>query len=551
MPSEIIAKTPNILVLMVDQMRSDYMGCAGNPWMKTPALDRLAAEGARFTRCVTSVPVCVAARHSFMTGHRCSVHGRYGNNVPNPEPMVPTVQQILGLNGYRTRAIGKMHFRPVRRHFGFHQMELMEEIPDFREEDEYLMYLDSVGYGQKREVHGVRNLLYHLPQVSVIPEEHHGSTWVANRTIDFLASNKEKPFFCWSSWIAPHPPWNPPEPFASMYDPEALPLPHNFERDINTLPGRHRGITNAFDMGGASPELLRRVKALYGGSISLIDKGVGRILNTLDDLGLAENTMVVFVSDHGEMMGDHGLWQKGIPYEGSVRVPMLVKMPGRVDAGIESDEPVSLLDLMPTFLDVAETAYPGQEELAGASLIGRPGGGLADKRDRMVVEIGRGESRWLSVREGDWKYNVWLADGWRELYELAEDPNEDRNLLLGSVSEDDATRAGTMHDYLTEWEAEHGFDDSFDENGALIDHGRAAEDTSEARVNGQFPRWVLRLPDSDRAAMESPGETVVNAIRHETTFRLEELNLAGFGRSGGSLEGTRFAHLVESEEQSE
>ena len=299
MPSEIIANTPNILVLMVDQMRADYMGCAGNPWIRTPGLDRLAAEGTRFAQCVTSVPVCVAARHSFMTGHRCAVHERHGNNVPNPEPLVPTMQQILGLNGYRTRAIGKMHFRPVRRHFGFHQMELMEEIPDFREEDEYLIYLDSVGYGHKREVHGVRNLLYHLPQVSVIPEEHHGSTWVADRTIEFLRSNKEKPFFCWSSWIAPHPPWNPPEPFASQYDPNDLPLPHNFDRDVNTLPGRHRAITNAFEMGDASPELLRRVKALYAGSISLIDKGVGRILEALDEHGLAENTMVVFVSDHG------------------------------------------------------------------------------------------------------------------------------------------------------------------------------------------------------------------------------------------------------------
>lgn len=461
------------------------------------------------------------------------------------------MQQILGLNGYRTRAIGKMHFRPVRRHFGFHQMELMEEIPDFREEDEHLMYLDSVGYGHKREVHGVRNLLYHLPQVSVISEEHHGSTWVANRTIEFLRSNKEKPFFCWSSWIAPHPPWNPPEPFASQYDPDGLPLPHNFDRDVNTLPGRHRAITNAFEMGDASPDLLRRVKALYAGSISLIDKGVGRILEALDEHGLAENTMVVFVSDHGEMMGDHGLWQKGIPYEGSVRVPMLVRMPGRIDPGVENDEPVSLLDLMPTFLDVAEIDYPGERDLPGASLIGRSGGGLAESRESLVVEIGRGESRWLSLREGDWKYNVWLADGWRELYNLADDPTEDRNLLLGSVSESDQSRAGAMHDYLVEWEAEHGFDDSLDEDGAVANFGRPAEDPSSPRMNNQFPRWVPRLEGDALAGMESPGETVVNAIRNETAFRLEDLDLKGFGRVGGSLEGTSYAHLAESEEESE
>ena len=235
-----------------------------------------------------------------------------------------------------------MHFRPVRRHFGFHQMELMEEIPDFREEDEYLQYLKAHGYGHVREVHGVRNLLYHLPQVSVIPEEHHGSTWVADRTVDFIRSNRGKPFFCWSSWIAPHPPWNPPEPFASMYDPDELPLPHDFDRDIETIPGLHRAVTNAYDMGNATPEMLRRVKALYAGIISLVDKGVGRILDAIDEMGQADNTMVVFVSDHGEMMGDHGLWQKGMPFEASARVPMLVRYPGRIDAGTERDWPAPI-----------------------------------------------------------------------------------------------------------------------------------------------------------------------------------------------------------------
>ena len=307
MPNEKVAETPNILFMMVDQMRADYMGCAGNPWIQTPGLDRLAAEGTRFSQCVTPVPVCMAARHTFMTGQRCSEHDRFGNNVPDPDPLHYTLMQLLGFTGYRTQAIGKMHFRPVRRHHGFHRMELMEEIPDYRQDDEYLMYLKANGYGHKREVHGVRNLLYHLPQVSVIPEEHHGSTWVADRTIEFLGQNHHKPFFCWSSWIAPHPPWNPPQPFASMYKNKDMPLPVNYDRDIETIPPQKRGMVNFADMGYAPSERLQRVKVLYGGSISLIDKGVGRILRALDELGLTENTLVVFTSDHGEMLGDHGL----------------------------------------------------------------------------------------------------------------------------------------------------------------------------------------------------------------------------------------------------
>ena len=147
----------NILLLYVDQMRYDAMGCAGNPVIRTPALDRLAGEGANFTRAVTSVPVCVAARHSLLTGHRCATHGRFANNRPDPEPNLYTIPQLLGSAGYLTRAIGKMHWAPPRRHYGFQTMELMEEIPSRREEDDYLMYLKANGLGHVRQVHGVRN----------------------------------------------------------------------------------------------------------------------------------------------------------------------------------------------------------------------------------------------------------------------------------------------------------------------------------------------------------------------------------------------------------
>jgi arylsulfatase len=544
MPEEMIAKTPNILFMMVDQMRADYMGCSGNPWIQTPALDRLASEGTRFSQCVTPVPVCMAARHSFMTGHRCATHGRFANNVPDPDPLHETVMQLLGFAGYRTRAIGKMHFRPVRRHHGFHRMELMEEIPDFRQDDDYLMYLNENGYGHKREVHGVRNLLYHLPQVSMISEEHHGSTWVADRTIDFLRKNRDKPFFCWSSWIAPHPPWNPPEPFASMYANEDMPLPDHWGRDVNTLPPRHRGMTNFADMGNAPTERWQRAKALYGASISLIDKGVGRILRALDELGLAENTLVVFTSDHGEMLGTYQMWQKGVPFEGSVRVPLLMRLPGKFDTGVVNDDLVSLLDLMPTMLDIAEVDYPGEKALTGDSLMGREGGGLAEARDDYVIEIGQGTSRWLSLRGKKWKYNYWLADGWEELYDLETDPTEASNVLLGEVNGAHRQRANEMHTQLTEWEREHGLPSSLDEAGQLINLGLPPIDPIRMRTNGQFPRWVDRLPDDERALMESKGETVVNAIQYEDTFKLEETNLKAFKEHGGSLDGTGYAQLL-------
>ena len=545
MPAEKVARTPNILFMMVDQMRADYMGCAGNPWIQTPGLDRLATEGTRFSQCVTPVPVCMAARHSFMTGLRCATHGRFANNVPNPDPLHYTLMQLLGFVGYRTQAIGKMHFRPVRRHHGFHRMELMEEIPDYQQDDEYLMYLKAKGYGHKREVHGVRNLLYHLPQVSVIPEEHHGSTWVADRTIDFLRYNRKKPFFCWSSWIAPHPPWNPPEPFASMYKNEDMPLPVNYDRNIETIPPQKRGMVNFADMGNAPSERLQRVKALYSGNISLIDKGIGQILKVMDELGLAENTLVVFASDHGEMLGDHGQWQKNSPFEASVRVPMLVRLPSRFAAGAVNGDLVSLLDLMPTMLELAEVDYPGQSALLGTSLLGCEGGGLAQKREDYVIEIGRGASRWLSLRGHRWKYNYWMADGWEELLDLENDPQELNNLLLGKVNAEDSQRADAMKVELTAWEAAHGFEDSLDGNGVLRNFGRSPTDHTKMGTNGQFPRWVARLPDGERAVMESRGETVLNAIHKENSFTLEEINLKAFKENGGSLAGTPQQRLLD------
>jgi arylsulfatase A-like enzyme len=298
-------------------------------------------------------------------------------------------------------------------------------------------------------------------------------------------------------------------------------------------------------MGNATADMLRRVKALYAGSISLIDKGVGRILDTLDELGLADDTMVVFVSDHGEMMGDHGMWQKGIPYEASVRVPMLLRLPGRVQAGTVNDDLVSLLDLAPTFLDVAEKAYPEDSRFAGSSLLGNEGGGLADPREDMIVEIGHGASRWLSVRGRRWKYNRWLGDGWEELYDLENDPVEDHNLLLGDVTEGNRDRAETFLRMLTDWERENGFADSLDADGQLINLGLEPTDPAEHRVNNQFPRWVDRLPANEQALMEKRGATVVNAIASEDSFRLDELDLPAFKRSGGSLGGTSYEDAFE------
>ncbi|MCZ6635483.1 MAG: sulfatase-like hydrolase/transferase [bacterium] len=534
---------PNILLLFVDQMRYDAMACAGNPVIQTPGLDRLAREGIHFTHSVTPVPVCVAARHSLLMGHQCATHGRFANNTPEVEPNLYTLPQLLGSAGYVTRAIGKMHFRPARRHYGFHRMELMEEIPHYRENDEYLMYLKENGYGHIRQVHGVRNLLYHQPQVSVIPEEHHSNTWVADRTIDFLSQHRDRPFFCWSSWIAPHLPWNAPEPFASMYPIDEVDPPHNWDQPRETLPPLMKWSKETSDTAFASMDHLKRIRALYYGNISLIDKGVGRILRALDALDLADNTLVFFASDHGELMGDHGAFQKSKPYEASMRVPLLMRLPGRVEAGRTSRERVSLLDIMPTCLDLAGIDYPGEPALAGASLLGASGGGLASPREELVVEHGGGKTRWLSLLRGPWKYNYYFLGGWEELFHLEDDPLEMNNLLLENPSSEARAQGGDMKQALTGWEKAHGFATSLDENGELI--RSEVPQTPPRTTNNQFPVWVDNLPPEEKAQMESLGDSVLNAMQHEWTYQLTDLNLKAYKEGGGNLDGTQYQHLLD------
>jgi arylsulfatase len=274
---------------------------------------------------------------------------------------------------------------------------------------------------------------------------------------------------------------------------------------------------------------------------------VGRILRALDALGLAEDTLVVFSTDHGEMMGDHGLFQKSKPYEASARIPFLVRFPGRVAAGQRATERVSLTDLMPTFLAAAGVDYPrhpGLLPLPGASLLGRPGGGLATPRETFVIAEGIAPARWWSVVQGPWKYNYDMRGAWEELFNLEDDPQERRSLLPGSPGDGPRRVASELRQLLLAWERDHGFASSFDAAGDLR-RSPIPDRTGPVVTNGQFPTWVENLPPEELALMESPGESVLNAMRHEMTYRLTDLNLAAFKRAGGSLAGTPYQRLLD------
>ncbi len=491
------AQRPNILLLFTDQQRFDTIAAAGYPHMRTPAMDRLVREGCLYANAYTPNPICMAARHSLLLGMPSSCHGYVGNHhQPIRDFNAPTLPRLLSRAGYVTGAVGKMHFVPPREHHGFDEMHLMEELPRYREEDAYLRALAERGYGDVRHIHGVRHLLYHTPQRSRQPEEHHGSTWVADRSIRFLDENRTRPFFLWAGWVGPHPPFNIPGTFQDLYRdvPIPDPIPRSRSYPFNPEPSAWYGDCD-------TPEEVRVLRRAYYSAISLIDKNVGRILDHLEETGLAENTLVLFTSDHGEMLADKGFYQKALPYDPACRIPFVVRWPGRVPAGSRRAEFVDLLDILPTCLDAAGVPYPAQDALAGESLFT-----AAPRRDRATQwsEHGGGAHRWIMQRDARYKYVYWYNRGTEELYDLERDPQETRNLLpAGAYPAEvlDALRARCFENELR-WGTP-----------ARVEDGRpAACEANQFHDNmagkfplwahQQFPTWGPGTPEQEAALME-------------------------------------------------
>ncbi|NLO06259.1 MAG: sulfatase-like hydrolase/transferase [candidate division WS1 bacterium] len=532
---------PNIILLYADQMRADAIAAAGNPAIHTPNLDRLAAEGVLFSHCCSTTPVCVAARYSLLTGRREGQTGRWANNRPQIEPLHDTLPALLGSAGYYTHSIGKMHFSPTRRHYGFHRREVMQELPTWPQDDDYLTWLIAQGYGHKREIHGVRNLLYVQPQTSPLPQEVHGTWWCGDRMEHFLRTNADRRFFLWTGFVGPHPPYNVPAPWESMYALEDMPFPIQVDRDEETLPLQMRMLRYYANYENASEDRLRRCVALYYAACSLIDHQVGRILNTLEELDILDETLIMFTGDHGELLGDFNACQKMSPYESSVRVPLLMRWPERIEAGRVCDDLVGCTDFLPTFLDAAGMDHPVLEELSGQSLLGADGGGHAQPRDEWVTCYGTGASRWLSLRRPGLKDNYYCDNGWEELYDLDADPTEAHNLLLEGAEGARAT-ADEMRGRLVAWEISNGFPESTVQDGELRNFG---VEKPALRRNNQFPNWVNYIPDDWRRNLEAPGLGIEEALAREDTLDIEELDLKFFKENGGSLAGSRWEGLLE------
>ena len=509
-------KPVNFLFIVTDQQRADHLGCYGNPVVRTPHIDRLAQEGFRAGRCYVASPICQPNRASIMTGRMPSVHGVRHNGIELDFGQT-TFVEVLREAGYRTALVGKSHLQNITdvaahwpvdarerlareartqapgRH-GQEQATAWEADPGFEMSLPYYGFEKvalSINHGDNQFGHYRRWLRAQCadadklvgpanaiptPEFELsrsrqawrtrVPEELYPTRWVTDQTIasmrEFATSGK--PFFIQCSYPDPHHPFSPPGKYWDMYSPEDMPLPKSFHARHMNLPPAVRWLREQRDAGKAvkhSPALFacsereaREAAALNYGSISAIDDGVGRLMRELEAQGIADNTVVIFTSDHGEYMGDHQLMLKGpVHYQGVIRVPFVWRDPqGQV--GTSSRSLIQSTDLAPSVL--ARAGLPAFNGIQGHDLGGLINGSKPEVRADLLIEeegqrVYMGFPQRIRMRSFlDARHRMSLYEGvpWGELYDLENDPDE-----LVNLWDDPASR--TLRADMTEAMARH------------------------------------------------------------------------------------------------
>lgn len=419
---------PNILLIMTDQMRGDCMGIAGHPDVKTPYLDHLAAGGTRFANAYTACPSCIPARCALHTGLKQEHHGRVGYQDRVAWDYPVTMAGELAKAGYYTQCVGKMHVHPLRNLMGFHHVELHDgylhayrngRVPYAENQkiaDDYFYWLktqlginaDVTDCGLECNSFTARPWIYE--------ERLHPTNWVTDRSIDFLRRrDRSMPFFLMASYLRPHPPLDAPECFFELYrNKELSPLPVGDWADEERL--RRQGRFTDGDTGSCDPELMRQARIGYYACISHLDNQIGRLLDALKDDASYYNTVIIFTSDHGELLGDHHTFRKTRPYQGSIHIPLLISNAPGLKPGTVSSQLAELRDILPTLTELAGAEAP--DGIDGLSL-------LHDRnREYLHGEHSGGDlGNQYIVTETD-KFCWFMQSGREQYFRLDRDPRE-------------------------------------------------------------------------------------------------------------------------------
>ena len=373
-------KQPNILLIHADQHRFDCLGAYGNPDIETPNIDELARDGVRYENSFCPYPVCTPSRYSLLNSQYVHQHLGWHNRSTIPQG-IPTFPRVLKDAGYRTKAVGKMHFTPTYLDVGFESMELAEQDGPGRFDDDYHRWLRDEGLidaidlmDQRREYRREAPEPYWETLGAVtsdLDEAHHSTTWIADRAMETLETWDDGGHMLMVGFIKPHHPFDPPAPWDQMYDPDALTLlPGWTEAPLDRDLQRSEGY---FPHAEHTESKVRRAMAYYYATISQIDHHVGRMIDALRRRGLYDDTLIIYTSDHGEYLGFHHLVLKGnYMYDPLVKVPLIIKYPQQTRAGEVSDALVNNVDVAPTLLRVAGCDVPGTME--GIDLTGAGAG---------------------------------------------------------------------------------------------------------------------------------------------------------------------------------
>jgi choline-sulfatase len=457
----------NVLFLMTDQHKPDCLGVEGDRIARTPNLDGFAKTAMRFSNAYCTNPVCTPSRASILTGLHTHNHRTWHNTTPWPFEHKTMAHAFSGA-GYMSALIGKMHFVDAQTHgfdyrldFNDWWQQIGPEAKLYAEElsransgsgmpqidDLWRDFGDPWKGGREPDD---RKGAVHIGRASKIPEQHHFENFVARESIRFLKNHgKDQPFFLISSLLKPHDPFMPAQRFADMFQAQDMKLPETLGKvNLNTIPKRVR---NAIERNAPCPELMDPANALthlamYYANLAHADDALGQVLRALKELDLEKDTIVIYASDHGEMLGEHGLWQKFQFYDPSCGVPLMFRVPGMTDAGGRCETPVSLVDLMPTLCELCGVTPPGKYD--GASVVEMIRQPKLKKQTNVYAEFDlQTPNAKYMMRSGDYKYSFWVND-MPELYHMRDDPKEMQNL---AILPEHKSRVADFHTQLLAW----------------------------------------------------------------------------------------------------
>lgn len=416
-----MSRKPNVLMITADHWAASYLGCAGHPCIQTPTLDQLAANGVRYSNAYSDCPVCIPARRTLMTGLTPRAHDDRVYSATMLHPEVPTLAQCFRDAGYQAYAVGKLHVYPQRDRIGFDDVWLAEEGRcQYGTTDDYQVWLAEQGFAGQEFGHGMNNNAY-MARPWHLPEHAHVTNWATREMCRMIRRrDPTRPGLYYLSYCHPHPPLAPLQCYLDIYRDPAIDIPmpvHGDWVDEETLAVRALRDRYAY----MNEAMVREARRAFYALCTHIDHQLRLVIGTLREEGILENTVILFTSDHGDVLGNHDIWAKRTFYEDATCVPMLLSDPrGEVPHHTVDNRLVTLADVMPTLLGLA--GLPTPEHVEGMSMVGDT------RREAIYGEVSEGPLATRMIREGAYKLIYYPVGNRVQLFNIDEDPGELRNL---------------------------------------------------------------------------------------------------------------------------